>query len=72
MKNTNEDIRKITVNLPASLIDSAMANNNKGLTETIREALELYRRKMLFTKLENLRGKIDFGATWQELKEDRE
>lgn len=70
MHYTNEKTRKITVNLPLSLIDGLA--EEKSLTETIREALELYRRRLIFAKLEKRRGKIDFGATWQELKEDRE
>lgn len=72
MKATNEKTRKITVNLPASLIDGLAEGENKSLTEILREALELYQRKVLFGKLEAKRGQIDFGVSWQELKEDRE
>lgn len=69
MKKHTEEMRKITVNLPASLLQGVGESN---LTETIREALELYRRKALFAKLEAVRGKVDFGMTWQEMKYDRE
>lgn len=72
MKKPVEETRKITVNLPASLIDGLVEREEKSLTEILREALQLYRRKTLFTQLESRRGKVDFGATWQELKHDRE
>ena len=72
MKTPKEETQKITVNLPVSLINKTMSYNDKSLTETVREALELYKRKMLFERLEAARGKVNFGASWQELKEDRE
>lgn len=71
MKHTHDSIRKITINLPASLLED-IVDDDKSLTGAIREAIELYKRKKLFAKLEARRGKIDFGATWQELKADRE
>lgn len=64
-----EEMRKITVNLPAALLEGL---EEGGLTETIREALEAHRRKALFAKLEARRGKVDFGMSWQEMKYDRD
>ncbi len=61
-------MRKITVNLPADLLDSTTSLSGKGVTETIREALEAQMRSSAFRAFLDLRGKIDFSATWQELR----
>ena len=71
MKHT-EEMQKITIHLPTSLIDPLMADLNMGKTEVIKEALQELKRKCAYEKLASLRGKIDFGMTWQEMKEDRE
>jgi hypothetical protein len=60
------ELRKITVNLPADLIDGVMEDSGKGLTESIREALEAQRNAIAWQRLRALRGKIEFGMTWQE------
>ena len=60
-------LRKITVNLPADLLDGAMAQSGKGLTETIRDALEFKRSAAAWERMRQMRGKVDFGATWQQL-----
>ena len=62
------ELRKVTVNLPAELIDGVMEDSGKGLTETIREALEAKRNTAAWHRLRKLRGKIDFGMTWQEAR----
>lgn len=62
-----EALRKITVNLPATLLDDNMRRTGKGLTETLREALEAQARTVAWDDLLALRGKVKFGATWQEL-----
>ena len=59
-------LRKITVNLPAELIDGVMEDSGKGLTETIREALEAKRAAAAYERMLALRGKIEFGMSWQE------
>ena len=62
------ELRKITVNLPAELIDGVMADSDKGLTETIREALETKRSAAAWERLRKLRGSIDFGMSWQDAR----
>lgn len=62
------EMRKITVNLPAELIDGVLADSDKGLTETIREALEKALSAQAWARLRKLRGTADFGITWQEAR----
>ena len=71
MKKSDET-RKITINLPASLIDKTMAYNDKSMSETIREALREYNHRRACKTLMALRGKIQFDLTYEEIKEDRE
>lgn len=61
-------VRKITVSLPAHVIDGATAASGKGLTETIRDALLDYNHAWASRRLLELHGKVMFGATWQELR----
>ncbi|NBX03857.1 MAG: hypothetical protein EBR02_07365 [Alphaproteobacteria bacterium] len=71
MKN-NEEIRKITVNLPVSLIDPLLKSGDLSLTETIKQALKEYRNRQAWKALSELRGKVKFDLTYEQIKEDRE
>ena len=62
----NVALRKITVNLPADIVDSAVAIHGKGLTETIRDALEAQKAEDAYRRIEKLRGEIQF-EDWREL-----
>ena len=50
--------RRITANLPASLLDEATAVTGKGITETLVAGLELVRRSRAHLKARSLRGKL--------------
>ena len=50
-------LRKITVHLPAELIDGAQAATGAGITETVRQGLEKLRREQFYRRMEALRGK---------------
>ena len=67
-QTTDPEIRKVTVNLPARLLEGT----ELGTTELIREALKWYRHKLACEALLALRGKVKFGMTYQELKELRD
>jgi hypothetical protein len=56
------EMRKITVYLPADLVEWA-ENESGGLTETIRKGLEA---AMANDRMLALRGKVEFAMTWQE------
>ena len=60
------ELRKITINLPADLVDAAMEDSGKGLTQTIREALEAMRARAAYDRMLALRGQVAFQMTWQE------
>jgi len=60
-------VRKVTMNLPAELIDDLPQLSDKTMTEAVRIALTDYRHKLACQNLLELRGKIEFGATWQAL-----
>ena len=66
------DMRKITVEVPEDLISSVQAGTGKGLTETIREALEQMRQQQVQNEARKLRGKVKFSLTLDELRHDRE
>ncbi len=67
-----DEMRKITVEVPETLLEMAQSETGKGVSETVREGL----RKLASTRAQKellaLRGKVKFSMTWQEMKEDRE
>ena len=66
-------LRKITVHLPAELIDGAQAATGAGITETVRQGLEKLHREQFYRRMEALRGKVDFGdLPLDELREDKD
>lgn len=65
------DMRKITVEVPEKLLDTAQRETRKGVSETVREGLRRLAAARAQKELLNLRGKVKFSMTWQEMKEDR-
>ncbi|MCC6918149.1 MAG: hypothetical protein IT548_03040 [Alphaproteobacteria bacterium] len=65
-------LRKITVEIDAETLKSAQAYSGEGITETVRKALEQFNQKAAYAAFAALRGKVDLGIDWKELKEDRE
>lgn len=61
-------MRKITVNLPAHLLEGM----EMGTTELIREALKTYRHQRACEQLKNLRGKVTLDFSYATLKAERE
>ena len=72
MHHMDKKTQKITANLPAALLKSAMKATGLGITETLRLGLEEIERKKAYREFAELRGKVKFLRTWQELKADRE
>jgi hypothetical protein len=50
--------KRITANLPGTLLDEATAVTGKGITETLIAGLELVRRSRAHAKAAALRGRI--------------
>lgn len=63
--------RKITVEIPAELLRKAQRASGAGITQTIRAGLQLVAATETYARLSQLRGKVRFSRTWQELKDDR-
>ena len=53
------DQRRVTANLPATLLDEAMDATGKGITETLVDGLRLVRASGAYRKAMALRGKLD-------------
>ena len=63
--------RKITVEIPVELLERAQEASGAGITETVRTGLRLLAASRAYARLRELRGKVRFAHTWQELKDDR-
>jgi hypothetical protein len=63
--------RKITVEIPAELLERAQEASGAGITETVRTGLQLLAASRAYARLRELRGKVRFARTWQQLKDDR-
>ena len=63
--------RKITVEISAELLKKAQRASGTGITQTVRTGLQLVAASETYDRLRQLRGKVRFSRTWQELKDDR-
>jgi hypothetical protein len=52
------EIRRVTANLPARLVDDACQVTGKGITETLVAGLERVRRSAAAAKARALKGKL--------------
>jgi hypothetical protein len=66
-----ETARKITVEVPKDLLHKAQQASGTGITQTIRIGLQLLAASHAYDRLLQMRGKVRFGRTFEELKEDR-
>ncbi len=63
--------RRITANLPRTLLEEAMEVTGGGITETLVEGLRLVRRTAAYEKALALRGKVDLRIDLEESRERR-
>jgi hypothetical protein len=63
--------RKITIEVPADLLEKAQEASGTGITQTVRTGLQLVAASSTYAQLRQLRGKVRFSRTWEELKDDR-
>jgi hypothetical protein len=63
--------RKITIEVPADLLDKAQQATGAGITQTIRTGLQLAAASQAYARLRELRGTVRFSRTLAELKDDR-
>jgi hypothetical protein len=66
-----EAARKITVEVPADLLEKAQRASGGGITQTVRTGLQLVAASEAYARLRQLRGKVHFTRTFAELKADR-
>ena len=66
-----DSARKITVEVPASLLEKAQQASGTGVTGTVRAGLQLVAASQAYNRLRALRGKVRFSRTRAELKVDR-
>ena len=66
-----ETTRKITVHVPASLLDKARQTTGSGITATVRQGLQLVAATDAYRRLRALRGKMKLSIDLDELREDR-
>ncbi len=66
-----ETTRKITVEVPAELLEKAQRASASGVTQTVRSGLQLVAASQAYARLRQLRGKVRFSRTLAELKADR-
>jgi post-segregation antitoxin (ccd killing protein) len=63
--------RRITVGIPAELLERAQRASGVGISETVLKGLNLVAAPQAYAELRRLRGKVGFRATVDELKADR-
>jgi hypothetical protein len=66
-----ETARKITVEVPAELLEKAQRATGDGVTQTVRIGLQLVAASEAYARLRQLRGKVRFTLSLDELKADR-
>ncbi len=66
-----ETARKITVEVPEDLLEKAQQASGAGITQTVRTGLQLVAASHAYARLRELRGKVRFSQTTDELKADR-
>lgn len=70
MKNKAKKNKKITVLLPEELLMRATKASGSGVTQTLRQGLELVAAKEVYDSLLKMKGKFDLGIQLDQLRED--
>ncbi len=62
--------KKLTLEVPADLLDRATRATGEGITPTVRRGLELVAASGAYAKLRALKGKVKFSVSLSELRAD--
>ena len=65
------NLKKVTMELPESLVKAALEETKQNLTETVRQGLEILISRRAGKTLASLRGKLDLKLNLSELRRDR-
>lgn len=57
--------------IPDELLERAQRASGAGITQTVRTGLQLLAASDVYDRLLQMRGKVHFSRTFEELKEDR-
>lgn len=71
IRKFNGGSKKITVDVPVKLLKDAQAETGEGISETVRQALELLAARSAYKKVKNLRGNVTFSHSLDDMKDDR-
>jgi len=63
-------VRKLTVEVPADLLERATVASGEGITPTVRKGLELVAAGGAYGRLRRFRGKVKFSIKLSELRQD--
>ena len=63
--------RKITIEVPAELLEKAQQASGRGITQTVRTGLQLVAASGAYARLRQFRGKVRFTRALKQLKADR-
>jgi hypothetical protein len=63
--------KKITVHIPVELLEGALKQTGRGITETIRQGLKLVAVGDTYRRLRALRGRVKIQVDLESLREDR-
>jgi hypothetical protein len=66
-----EPARKITVEVPADLLERALRATGTGVTQTVRTGLRLVAASQAYARLRQWRGQVRFSRSVARLKADR-
>lgn len=66
-----EQTQKVTAHIPVDLLHEAQLVTGKGITETIKIALNQLARANAYEDLRKMRGKVKFSVDLEELRKDR-
>ncbi len=63
--------RKVTVEVPEQLLKRAQKQSGEGVTETVRQGLELLAAAEAYDQLLKLRGSVKFSIDLETMRNDR-
>ncbi|HEY2011085.1 MAG TPA: hypothetical protein VGH23_18995 [Rhizomicrobium sp.] len=72
MKAGMSELRKITVQVPQTLLEKAQAYTGEGVTQTVTAALKRLASVQAQQEALKLRGKVKFSVSYDEIKRERE
>jgi hypothetical protein len=66
-----KSVRKITLEVPAELLERAQSVTGTGIAQTVCMGLQLVAASRAYARLRGFRGKVRFSRMLKELKSDR-